>query len=167
MHPLPEWTRSCPTRYQSSYLIFLCGTDPIRSDTGACTSSTGMNPILSGPVQELVHYLPVWNRSYPLRYRSLYTLFRNGPDPIRPDTGAYTLSSGVEPILSDPIPEFVPYLPEGTRSVPIRYRSLYTLSRNGSDPSSPREIGYGPISLSQEGPAGDAWGILRRRTSRW
>jgi hypothetical protein len=134
MHPLPEWTRSCPTRYQSSYLIFLCGTDPIRSDTGACTSSTGMNPILSGPVQELVHYLPVWNRSYPLRYRSLYTLFRNGPDPIRPDTGAYTLSSGVEPILSDPIPEFVPYLPEGLGGCPPIHRQPTSLKASHRKP---------------------------------
>jgi hypothetical protein len=93
-----------------------------------------MDPILSVPIPKLVPVLPEWIRPGPLRYRSLYTLFRNGPGPIRPDTGAYTVSPGVEPILSDPIPEFVPYLPEGTRSCPIRYHSLYILSRNGSDP---------------------------------
>jgi hypothetical protein len=75
MRPLPEWTRSYQTRYRRSYLIFRCGTDPIRSDTGACTSSTGMNPILSGPVPELVHYLSVWSRSYPIRHKSLYILY--------------------------------------------------------------------------------------------
>jgi hypothetical protein len=166
IHPLPEWTRSYPTRYRSSYIFFRCGTDPTRSKTGACTSSTGRNPILSGPVPELVQYLLVWNRSYPIRHQSLYILYLHSPDPIRPDTGAYTSfsgmdpiryrsfdtrfrnvsdpirsdteaytsSPGMDPILSDPIPELMPLLPEWLRSYPIRYRSLCILFRNGPDP---------------------------------
>jgi hypothetical protein len=177
-HILPKWTRPYPTRYRSLYIIFRCGSDPIRSEAGAYTSftrvspipshlipefvhylrkgsdpirsdteayapssgmdpilsdpipglrrngsdpirsdpgsytsSSGMDPTLSDPLPELMHYLPVWSRSYPIRSLSLHTIFRNGPDPIRPDTEAYTVSSGVEPILSDPILELVHPLP--------------------------------------------------------
>jgi hypothetical protein len=36
-----------------------------------------MNPTLSDPsLSELIHYLPVWSRSYRIRSRSLYTIFR-------------------------------------------------------------------------------------------
>jgi hypothetical protein len=130
VHPLPEWTRPYPTRYQGLYIICWCGTDHIRSDTGTCTSSTGMNPILSGPVPELMHYLSVRNRSYPTRHQSVYVLCPNSPDPIRPDAGAYASPSGMDPIIY------------------IRFGNLF---RNGPDPirsdteaytSSP---GMGPI----------------------
>ena len=64
-----------------------------------------MDPIISDPISELIPILPEWIRPDPIRYWSLYILFRNGPDPIRPDTGAHTLFSCVGPILFDPIPE--------------------------------------------------------------
>jgi hypothetical protein len=57
IHPLPEGTRSRPiryrrflTRYRGSYISSRCGTDPIRSDTGVCTSSSGRDPIMSDPI---------------------------------------------------------------------------------------------------------------------
>jgi hypothetical protein len=109
-HPLPEWTRSYPTRYRSLYIIFRCGADPIRSDTGVCELASGMDPPLSDPIPKLRHSLPEWIRSYPFRYPSLSLLFRNGSDPVRSDTGAYTPSSGMDPVLSDPIPELIHYL---------------------------------------------------------
>jgi hypothetical protein len=165
-HPLPAWIRSYPIRYRSLYPLFRNGSGPTRSDTGAYPSSTGMNPNLSDPVPELIHYLSVWNRSYPIPYRSLdipypkssdpsrpdtgaYTslsginptryrrfgnLFRNGSDPLRSDTEAYTSSPDMDPILSDPIPELIPLTPEWIRPDPIRYRSLYILYWDESDP---------------------------------
>jgi hypothetical protein len=134
IHPLPEWVRSFPVRYRSLYPFFRNGSDPIRSDTRAYASSSGMDPILSDPIPELIPYIPVWNRSYPIRYRSLYILYRDESDPIRSGTGAYALSSGVEPILSAPIPELIHPLPKWTRPYPTRYRSLYTIFRCGTDP---------------------------------
>jgi hypothetical protein len=53
---------------------------------------------------------------------------------IHTDTEAYTSCSGMDPILSDPTPKLIPLLPEWIRPDPIRYRSLYILSRHGSDP---------------------------------
>jgi hypothetical protein len=138
--PIPELiqyrplrNRSDPIRYRSWYTIFRNGPDPIRSGTEAYTSSPGMDPILSVPVPELIPLLPEWIRPDPIRYLSLHIFFRNGPDPIRPDTGAYTLSSGADPILSDPKPELIHLLPECIRSHPIRYRSLCILYLDGSD----------------------------------
>ena len=112
-HPLPTWIRSYPTRCRSLHPFFRNGSDPIRSDTGAYTSSTGMNPILSDPAPELIQYLSAWNRSYPIRCRSLYILYPNSSDPIRLDTGAYTFPSGTDP---------------------LRYKRFDNLFRNGSDP---------------------------------
>jgi hypothetical protein len=149
---LPVWNRSIAIRYRSLYIIYRDESDPIRPGTGAYALSFSVEPILSDPIPKLIHPLPEWIRSYPvrcrsldpllpewirpdpLRCRSLCILFRNVPDPIRPDTGAHTLSYGVGKILSDPIPESVHYLPEWIRSYPIRYRSLHILSRNGSGP---------------------------------
>jgi hypothetical protein len=92
-----------------------------------------MDPILSDPMPKLAPPLPRWIRPYAIRYRSLHILFRNGSDPIRPDTGAYTLSYDMEPILSDPIPKLVYHLPEWIRFYPIRYQSLTPSS--GMDPT--------------------------------
>jgi hypothetical protein len=160
---LPKWTRPYPTRYRSLYIIFRCGSYPIRTEAGACASSTRLYPIRSDPMPKLIHPLPEWIRSYPIRYhslcpirpewirpdpipyRSLHIFFRKGPDPIRPDTGAYTLSSGADPILSEPKPELVPILPDCIRSDPIRCRSLYILSRNGSDPIRTDTTAYVPF----------------------
>ena len=75
-----------------------------------------MDPVLSDPIPDLIPLLPEWGRPDPIRYRGLYTLFRNGPDPIRPYAGAYTLCSGAEPILADPIPELTHPPPEWVRS---------------------------------------------------
>jgi hypothetical protein len=111
-HPLPEWIRSYPIRYRSSHILFRDGSDRIRSDTGAHTPSSGMDPTLSDPIPELNHYLPVWNRSYPIRYRSLCILYRNESDPIRAGAGAHTRFVCVEPILSDPIPELIHIPPQ-------------------------------------------------------
>jgi hypothetical protein len=113
IHPLPAWIRSYPIRYRSLYPFFRNGSDPTRCDTGACTSSTGMHPILSDPAPELIHYCSVWNRSYQIHYRSFYILYPNSSHPIRPDAGAYTSLSGMDP---------------------IRYRRSDSLFRNGSDP---------------------------------
>ena len=113
LHPLPAWIRTYRIRHRSLYTFFRNGSDPIRSDTRACASSIGMNPILSGPVPELIPYPAVWNRSDPIRHRSLYILYPNSSDPIRPDTGAYTSLSGMDP---------------------IRSRRCDNLFRNGSDP---------------------------------
>ena len=96
-----------------------------------------MDPTLSDPIPELIHYLPVWNRSYPIRSLSLYTIFRNVPDPIRSDVEAYASSLGMDPILSEPIPEHIPLLPEWIRPYPIPYRSLHILIRIGPDPIRP------------------------------
>jgi hypothetical protein len=122
IHPLPAWVRSHPIRYQSLHPFVRNGSDPIRSDVGANTSSSGMCPTLPDPIPELMHYLTVWTRSYPTRYRSLYIIFRNGSDPIRSDTEAYTSSPGMDPVLSGPIPELIPLLPEWIRPDPITYR---------------------------------------------
>jgi hypothetical protein len=86
-----------------------------------------MDPTLSDPIPELIHYLTMWNRSHPIRYPRLCISFRNGPDLIRPDTEAYTPSPGMDPILSDPIPVRMLF-PSGMesdpiRSDPIRYRT--------------------------------------------
>jgi hypothetical protein len=134
IHYLLVWNRSYPIRSLSLYTIFRNGADPIRSDAEAYTSSLGMDPILSEPIPEQMPLLPEWIRPYPIPHRSLHIFLRIGPDPIRPDTGAYTLSSGADPILSDPKPELINLLPECIRTYPIRCRSLYILSRNGSDP---------------------------------
>jgi len=40
----------------------------------------------------------------------------------------------MDPILSDPTPELIPFLPEWIRPDPIRYRSLCLLYRDESDP---------------------------------
>jgi hypothetical protein len=113
LHPLPAWIRTYRIRHRSLYPFFWNGSDHIRSDTGARASSTGMNPILSDPVPELIPYLAVWNRSDPIRHQSLYILYPNSSDPLRPDTGAYTSLSGMDPIRSS------------------RFGNLF---RNGSDP---------------------------------
>jgi hypothetical protein len=152
LHPLPEWIRSYPTRCRSLYILSRNGSDPFRTDTGACTpffrngsdptrsdtgayaSSSGMDPILSDPIPEIIPYIPVWNRSDPIRYRSLYILYRDESDPIRSGTGACALSFGVEPILSDPAQELVHPLPPTALILSARYRSLYIPFRNGSDP---------------------------------
>ena len=134
IHLLPKWTRPYPTRYRSLYIIFRCGSDPIRSEAGAYTPSTGMYPILTDPMPELIHPLSEWIRSYPIRHQSLYPFFRNGSDPNRSHTEAYTSSSETGPTLSDPIPELIHYLPVRIRSYPIRCRSLYIFYRVVSDP---------------------------------
>jgi hypothetical protein len=113
LHPLPAWIRSCPIRYRSLHPFFRNRSDPIRSDTGAYPSYAGINPILSDPVPELVHYISVCNRSYPIRHRSLYILHSNSSDPFRPNTGDYASLYGRDPIL---------------------YRRFGNLCRNGSDP---------------------------------
>jgi hypothetical protein len=71
-----------------------------------------MDPILSDPIPELIPLIPEWIRPVPIRYRSLSILYWDDSDPIRSGTGAYTLSFGVEPILSDPIPELRHPLPQ-------------------------------------------------------
>jgi len=134
IHPLPEGIRSYPIRYRTLNPFFRNGSDPIRSDTGAYESCSGMGPTLSDPLPELIHYLPVCSRSYPIRSLSLYTIFRNGPDPVRSHTGAYSSSSELSPTISDPIPELIHYLPVRVRSYPIRSRSLYIFYRTVSDP---------------------------------
>ena len=131
---IPNWARSYPARYRSLYIIFRGGADPIRSDAGVGASSPGMDPILSGNAPKPMHPLPEWTGFYPIRYRSLYIFSRNGSDPIRPDTGAYTSSSGMGPTLSDPIPERIPYLQVWNRSYPIRYRSLCIIFWHGAEP---------------------------------
>jgi hypothetical protein len=92
-HHFPEWTRPYPTRYRSLYIMFRSGTDPIRSDNGACASHTGMNPIRTRQIPKLIHPLPEWIRSYPIRCRSSYIHYTSSSDPVRPDTGAYTSMS--------------------------------------------------------------------------
>jgi hypothetical protein len=147
IHFIPEWTRPYPARYRSLYIILKFGTDPIRSDTGACGSSTGMNPILPDPVPEPTHYDSVCNRSFPIRYRSLFILYPtalilSAPIPelrhplpvwIRSDAKDVTPSSGINQILFDPIPKVNHPFPEWIRSYPIRYRRLYLFFRNGPD----------------------------------
>jgi hypothetical protein len=110
--------------------------DPIISDPipKLMPHSSEMDPSRSDPIPKLTHLLPEWARPYPTRYLSLYIISRCGSDPIRSEAGAYTSVARMYPILSDPIPEFVHYLSEGTRSCPIRYRSFCTLFRKGSDP---------------------------------
>jgi hypothetical protein len=142
IHPLSEWIRSYPIRYQSLYPFFQNGSDPIRSHTGAYSSSSEMDPTLSDPIPELIHYLPVRVRSYPIRSRSLYTFYRNVSDPNRSDAGVYTSSLGMDPILSDPTPELIPLLPEWIRPEPIPYRSLHIFIRNGPDPIRPYTGAY-------------------------
>jgi hypothetical protein len=68
---LPEWTRPDPFRYRSSYISFRNGSDFIRPDTGAYTLVYDVEPILSDPIPKLVHTLPEWIRSYPIRHHSL------------------------------------------------------------------------------------------------
>jgi hypothetical protein len=156
IHPLPAWVRSHPIRYQSLHPFVRNGSDPIRSDVGANTSSSGMCPTLPDLIPELMHYLTVWTRSYPTRCWSLYIIFRNGSDPIRSYTEAYTSSPGMDPVLSDHIPnndpakpsriqsypavsilipKLIHHVPAWIRSYPIRHRSLYAFFRNGSDPT--------------------------------
>jgi hypothetical protein len=137
IHPLSEWIRSYPIRYQSSHPCFRNGSDLIRSHTEAYTSSSELDPTLSDPIPEFTHYLPVRIRSYPIRSRSLYTFHRNVSDPIRSDAEACSSSPGMNPILSDPIPEHIPLLPEWIRPDPLRYKSLYILFQNGPDPIRP------------------------------
>ena len=124
-----------PILYRRVGNLFRDGTDPLRSDTEASTSSHGMDPILSDPIPELIPLLPERIRSDPIRYRSLSILYRDESDHIRSGTGAYTLSCGVEPNLSDPTPELVHPLSGCIRSYPIRYRSFCCLIfRCGTDP---------------------------------
>ena len=113
IHPDPEWTRPYPTRCRSLYIIVRWGTDPIRSDTGACASYTGMNPIRKGQTQKLIHPLPEGIGAYPIRYRSLRIRYTSSSDPIRPDTRAYTSLYGMDL---------------------IRHGRFETLFWNGSDP---------------------------------
>jgi hypothetical protein len=54
-----------------------------------------MDPILSDPIPKLLHPLPAWIRSYPIRYWSLHPFFRNGSDPIRSDTVSVSVSVSV------------------------------------------------------------------------
>jgi hypothetical protein len=129
-----EWSRSYPIRYRSLYPLFRNGSDTNRADAGAYTSSSGMDPTLSDPIPELRHDLPVWHRSYPIRYWSLCTLYWDEADPICSGTGAYTLSFGVEPIRSDPIPELIHHIPQHLGPYPTRHWSLCIPFRNGSDP---------------------------------
>jgi hypothetical protein len=127
IHPLPEWIRSYPIRNPSIHPCFRHGSDLIRSHTEAYTSSSELDPTLSDPIPELIHYLPVQIRSYPIRSLSLYTSHRNVSDPIRSDAEAYTPSHGMNPILFDPMPWHRPLLPEWIRPDPLRYKSLYIL----------------------------------------
>jgi hypothetical protein len=149
---VPSRIQPYPSRYRSSYITSRHGSDPIRSDTGACTpssgidpnplrsdtgaytSSPGMDPILSDPIPKLIPLLPEWIRPDPMRHRSLYILYRDASDLIRSGTGAYTLLFSVEPILSDTLPELLHPLPQQLSSYPTRCRSLYIPFRNGSDP---------------------------------
>jgi hypothetical protein len=130
---LSEWIRFYPIRHHSLYPFFRNGSDPIRSHTEAYTSSSELDPTLSDPIPELIHYFPVRIRSYPIRGRSLYTFQRNVSDPIRSDAEAYTPSHGMNPILFVPMSEHIPLLPEWIRFDPLRYRSLYILFQNGPD----------------------------------
>jgi hypothetical protein len=109
-----------------------------------------MDPTRPAPTPELARPLPEWTRPAPTRYRSLFIIFRNGPDPIRSDTEAYTSFPGMDPILSDPIRELRPpysgmdptrsdpmprltrLLPKWARPYLTRYRSL--LLSSGADP---------------------------------
>jgi hypothetical protein len=175
---MPGLIRSYPIRYRSLFIICRCVTDPIRSGTGAYTSSSptalilsdpipeimhpstegirsytedlatfsGMDPILSDPTPKILHPLTAWIRSYPIRSRSFYILSRHGSDPIRPDIGAYPSSTGMNPIISDPVPELIPYLAVWNRSDPIRHQSLYILYPNSSDPLRPDTGAYTSLS---------------------
>ena len=131
-----------------------------------------MDPILYDPIPELIPILPEWIRPDPIRYRSLYILFRKGPDHVRsdtgvfsPDTGAHTLAPGVEPILSDPIPEFVHPLPEGTRSCPTRYRpfSLGGALRGSTEKSARGRGLYGEALRKVHGRLKPRW-IRKQKT---
>jgi hypothetical protein len=115
LHIIPEWFRCYPILCRSLYIISRRGSDPTRPDAEACTSSPGVDPIRSDPTPKLEPILPEWIRPDPSRYRSSYILFRDGPDHLRPDTGAYTL------------------FPRCNRSHPIRYPSLWIGFRNGPD----------------------------------
>jgi hypothetical protein len=149
-HYLPEWIRSYPIRCRSLYILSRNGSDPIRSDTRAYTPSSRMDPTRSDPIPERIHLLPKWTRPYPTRYRSLYIIFRCGSDPIRSEAGAYTPSTGMYPILTDPMPELIHPLSEWIRSYPIRHQSLYPFFRNGSDPNRSHTEAY--TSSSETGP---------------
>ncbi len=87
IHPPPDWIRSYPIRCLSLHTFFRNRADRIRSDTGVNTSSSGMGPTLSDPIPELIHYLPVWSRSYPIPTRTLDTVFRMASEPILSATG--------------------------------------------------------------------------------
>jgi hypothetical protein len=145
VHYLPEWTRSYPIRCRSVYILSRNGSDPIRSDTRAYTPSSGMNPARTDPIPQLTHLLPKRARPYPTLYRSLHIIFRCGSDPIRSDAEACTPSAGLCPVLSDPIPELIPLLPEWIRPDPIPYRSLHVFFRRGPDPIRPYLILSGPM----------------------
>ena len=119
IHVYPEWIRFYPTRYRSLYISIRCGTDPIRSDTEAYTSSPGMDPILSDPTPQLKPF------------------FRNGSDLIRSDTGAYTSSYGMDPPISDPIPDLIHPLPSLIRSHPTRNPNVCISFRDVSDHTTP------------------------------
>jgi hypothetical protein len=134
---LPEWIWPDPIRYRRLHISFRNGSDSIPPDTGVYTLLYSMEPIISDPIPKLLHPLPEWIRSYPIRYRSVSPFFRNGSDPMRSDTGAYTPSSGMDPTLPGPIPELIHYLPMWNRSHPIRYPSLCISFRNGPDPIRP------------------------------
>jgi hypothetical protein len=134
IHPLTEWIRSYPIRHRSLYILSQAGSDPIRSDAGAYTPSSGIELTGSDPIPESIHPLPEWARPYPTRYRSLYIIFRCEADTTRSDPGVCILSSGMDPILSDPMQKLIHPLSEWIRSYPIRYQSLYPFFQNGSDP---------------------------------
>ena len=75
-----------------------------------------MYPNLSDPMPKLIHPLPEWIRSYPIRYQS------------------FTPSSGMDPTRSDPIPKLTHLLPKRARPYPTLYRSFYLIFRCGFDP---------------------------------
>jgi hypothetical protein len=134
IHYLPVRIRSYPIRSRSLYIFYQNVCDPTPSDTGVCTLYFGRGPTMSDPILKLIHPLPEGIRSYPIRYRTLNPFFRNGSDPVRSHTGAYSSSSELSPTISDPIPELIHYLPVRVRSSPIRGRSLYIVYRTVSDP---------------------------------
>jgi hypothetical protein len=137
IHRRTEWIRPDPIRYRSLCILFRNGSDPIRSDTGAYTSSPGMGPTLSDQIPELIQCIMICNRAHPIRYRCLCISFRNGSAPIRSDTEVVAFFAGMDPILYDPKPKLSLFLRNG--SDPIRsgtkaYISSSELNPTRSDP---------------------------------
>ncbi len=126
--------------------LFGNGSETVRPVAGDYTLSAVVEPILAEPIHGFVHCLPEWTRSYPIRCRSVYILSRNGSDPIRSDTRAYTPSSGMNPARTDPIPQLTHLLPKRARPYPTLYRSLHIIFRCGSDPIRSDAEAYTPSS---------------------